>query len=153
MSLKKKIFLSLFLIFVVIQFIQPSRNNEKPTGSDITKVYLMPGNIQSILKESCYDCHSNSTRYPWYTHVQPLGWWMAWHIREGKSELNFDEFAGYSSRRQKSKLKAIYESIEDEAMPLPSYTWLHPSARLTAEKKKILLKWIDEIQITPAHEN
>jgi hypothetical protein len=146
MSLGRKILLAVFVLVIVMQFFQPERNNKKKQGTDISKVYSVPANIYGILKNSCFDCHSNSTRYPWYTSIQPLGWWMASHIREGKSELNFDEFGDYSSRRQKSKLKAIAESIKDETMPLPSYTLMHRSAKLSENDKNLLIQWLDEIQ-------
>ena len=129
-----------------MQFIRPEHNNKTTQSLDITKAYTVPTNIQAILKNSCYDCHSNSTRYPWYTYIQPLGWWMASHIREGKSELNFDEFGDYSPRRQKSKIKAIAESIKDETMPLPSYTLVHRSAKLSENDKKLLIQWLEKIQ-------
>jgi hypothetical protein len=146
MSFGRRILLTAFVLIIVMQFIQPERNNRKTKGMDITKIYPVPANIYGILKNSCYDCHSNSTRYPWYTYIQPFGWWMASHIREGKSELNFDEFGDYSSRRQKSKLKAITESIKDETMPLPSYTLMHRSAKLSEKDKELLIHWLDEIQ-------
>lgn len=146
MSLGRKILFTVFILIVIMQFIQPDRTSETTQSLDITKAYTVPANIQAILTRSCYDCHSNSTRYPWYTYIQPLGWWMASHIREGKSELNFDEFGDYSSRRQKSKIKAIAESIKDETMPLPSYTLMHRSAKLSEKDKKLLIQWLDEIQ-------
>lgn len=146
MSLWRKILLAVFVLVIVMQFIRPEHNNKTTQSLDITKAYTVPTNIQAILKNSCYDCHSNSTRYPWYTYIQPLGWWMASHIREGKSELNFDEFGDYSPRRQKSKIKAIAESIKDETMPLPSYTLVHRSAKLSENDKKLLIQWLEKIQ-------
>ena len=146
MSLWRKILFTVFVLVIFLQFIRPEHNNKTTQSLDITKAYTVPTNIQAILKNSCYDCHSNSTRYPWYTYIQPLGWWMASHIREGKSELNFDEFGDYSPRRQKSKIKAIAESIKDETMPLPSYTLVHRSAKLSENDKKLLIQWLEKIQ-------
>jgi hypothetical protein len=139
-----KITLLVLLIVVIgIQFIQPAPNkNGQVLETDITKTVEVPKTIQAILKSSCYDCHSNKTEYPWYSRIQPGGWWMASHIKKGKSELNFNEFGSYSKRRQQSKLKSIANTIEDETMPLSSYTLIHKDAKLNKENKKILMNWV-----------
>jgi hypothetical protein len=139
-----KITLLVLLIVVIgIQFIQPAPNkNGQVLETDITKTVEVPKTIQAILKSSCYDCHSNKTEYPWYSRIQPGGWWMASHIEKGKSELNFNEFGSYSKRRQQSKLKSIANTIEDETMPLSSYTLIHKDAKLNKENKKILMNWV-----------
>jgi len=129
---------------VAIQFVQPALNQSVQVSIEgIASVTDVPGNVQAILKNSCYDCHSNNTRYPWYATLQPGAWLMASHINEGKAELNFDEFGNYSKRRQLSKLKAIQGSIEDESMPLPSYTLIHKGARLSKTDQILLKDWIE----------
>lgn len=134
----------LLSILVVIQFVQPARNESvQASTTGIATVINVPDNVQAILQNSCYDCHSNNTRYPWYASLQPGAWWMASHIDEGKGELNFDDFANYSKRKQLSKLKAMHGSIEDESMPLPSYTFLHRDAILSKNEQKLLKDWID----------
>lgn len=138
----KKILLGLLLTLILIQFIRPSRNKGNQSSStDLAKVVNVPANIEGILKTSCYDCHSNYTNYPWYSNVQPFGWWLANHIKEGKSELNFNDFGSYSKRRQLSKLKAIGESINDASMPLSSYILIHRNAKLSAEDKQMIIDW------------
>jgi hypothetical protein len=142
MSLIKKILLGLIIVFIVIQFIRPARNmtNQVQQG-DIGRLIAVPENIHSLLKRSCYDCHSNNTRYPWYAGIQPAGWYLAHHVKEGKAELNFNEFASYSRRRQLSKLKSIASSIKDGTMPLPSYTLIHGDAKLSNDEKALLINW------------
>lgn len=143
MSRIKKILLALLIAFIAIQFIQPARNKSgQVVPADISKMYAMPQNIESIFHKACFDCHSNNTNYPWYVSVQPMGWLMAKHIRDGKTEINFSEFGNYSGRRQISKLKNITNSIKDGTMPLPSYTWLHADAKLTANEKTAITSWI-----------
>lgn len=135
--------LVLLVVVIVIQFIQPARNkNEQVLATDITRIYTLPENIKAILKTSCYDCHSNNTDYPWYANIQPGGWWLASHIKDGKAELNFSEFGTYSNRRQQSKLKSIANSIEDGAMPLASYTLIHRNVKLSEEDKTLLMNWV-----------
>lgn len=142
MRLIKKILLVLLIVFIAIQFVQPARNaNGQVLPTDISKVASMPENVQSLLQEACYDCHSNHTRYPWYTYVQPVGWILAGHISDGKKELNFSDFGAYTNRRQQSKLKAIASQIKDGEMPLYSYTILHKKARLSKEEKSLIINW------------
>ena len=145
MQLKKKILLGLLIVFVLIQFIQPARNKtDQIQSTDIQKVFTVPDKALVLLQNSCYDCHSNNTRYPWYSFIQPVGWWMASHIRKGKADLNFSEFGAYSNRKQQSKLQAIANSIKDETMPISSYTLLHKNTKLSTDDKAIILAWIEE---------
>src|SRR5690606_1813593 len=118
--------------FVGIQFVPSARNQSGGaiTDADFTRVYEVPVEIENLLKNSCYDCHSNNTNYPWYHKIQPAAWFMEGHIVEGKSELNFSEFGDYSERRRGNKLESIVSQIESGEMPLPSYTWLHWDAKL-----------------------
>ncbi|MEJ6982460.1 heme-binding domain-containing protein [Pedobacter sp. P351] len=147
MRLRTKVLLILLAVFTLMQFFQPNRNSGKTaSANDITKVYPVPDNVQAILKKACYDCHSNSTRYPWYTYIQPFGWMMNSHIKEGKAELNFNEFGSYSARRQRSKIKAIAGSIKDGSMPLDSYTLIHRDAKLNNTEKNLILNWLRRIE-------
>jgi hypothetical protein len=144
LSLLKKGLLIFLFVLVVIQFIQPARNkNGQVSRMDIARIYQVPEKVHGILKNYCYDCHSNNTRYPWYSMLQPGAWLMASHIKEGKEELNFYEFGGYSRRRQQSKLKAIANSIKDETMPLSSYTLIHKNARLSQTQKEMVVNWAE----------
>jgi len=153
MGRTKKWLLLPLIAFAVIQFIQPAPNNGQVVQTDITKVYPVPDNIQTIFKSACYDCHSNSTRYPWYSYIQPIGWWLASHVNEGKEELNFSDFGSYSSKRRINKLRAIENSINDGTMPLSSYTLLHKDARLTAMEKQQVTAWIGKLRDSLAMAN
>src|ERR1700754_4671360 len=109
----KRTFQILLLGFIIIQFFRPAKNKaEGMSNNDITKIYAVPANVQSILKTSCYDCHSNNTVYPWYAQVQPIAWWLNNHIQDGKKDLNFSEFKTYSIRRQYRKLEEINELVK-----------------------------------------
>ncbi|MDQ2721298.1 MAG: heme-binding domain-containing protein [Bacteroidota bacterium] len=142
MSRVKKILLVTLVVIVAIQFIQPARNKSgQVLPTDISKVYSMPGQVQSLLKNACYDCHSNNTNYPWYATIQPVGWMLARHIKNGKVELNYNEFGVYSIRKQRSKLNSIAKTIEDGTMPLSTYTLIHKNAILTKEEKALIIDW------------
>ncbi|MFP5079726.1 heme-binding domain-containing protein [Pedobacter sp. JCM 36344] len=147
MSWVTKGFMFLLLVLITIQFIQPTRNKSRQASRmDITRVFPVPEKINGILKNSCYDCHSNNTRYPWYAMLQPGGWLLASHIKKGKQELNFNEFGSYSRRIQQSKLKSIGNSIKDETMPLSSYTLIHRSAKLSQTERDLVTNWVEQMR-------
>lgn len=136
----------LAILFVLIQFFRPVRNNSKANVEKTLKhLFYVPKDVSLILSKACYDCHSNKTNYPWYANVQPVGWYLDHHIFEGKKELNFDEFGYYSTKRQRNKFKAIASQIEDNAMPLSSYSLIHPEAKLTQVEKEVIIKWANSI--------
>ena len=133
-------------IVLVIQVIPVERNvSTVPPGQSFEKTEKVPANVAAILKVSCYDCHSNNSRYPWYSELQPGAWFMARHIKKGKEELNFDEFNNYSKKRKKAKIKSIISQIEKDEMPLKSYRMMHGNARLSADEKKELLDFFNTI--------
>lgn len=139
----KKILLWLFAILILIQFIQPARNHgAQVVPNEISNVVAVPDNIRGILKKACYDCHSEETIYPWYANIQPLNWFLNSHIQKGKSELNFSGFRMYSARKQQNKLSAIENSLNDNSMPLSSYTIVHRGSVLSSKEKALLKNWI-----------
>ena len=141
----KQIILVLAIVFVAIQFIQPAHNKSgQVLPTDFTKVYAVPTNLQIMLQNACYDCHSNNTNYPCYSNIQPMAWIMKRHIDNGKEKLNFSEFGSYGSRRQISKLKGIANQIKDDEMPLASYKMMHSKATLTKEEKALIMDWMNK---------
>ncbi len=146
MSNRKKWLAGILTVLAAIQFIQPARNRSgQAFPADITAVVPTPPDVRNILHAACYDCHSNHTRYPWYAYIQPAGWFLARHVREGKEELNLHLFGEYSARRQASKLRSMESSIRDGTMPLASYSMLHPEAKLTAAQRGALLQWLRQL--------
>ena len=154
MSLKKKILFGLLTGFAAIQFIQPAHNKtDVVLPADFQKIYAVPDSVATVLQISCYDCHSNNTHYPWYSFIQPAAWFMASHIKEGKANLNFSEFGAYSNRKQQSKLQAIINSINDNTMPVSSYTMLHKKAILSVQSKALLLDWVQTTKDSLSQKN
>lgn len=152
--MKKKILLTLLVVIVLIQFIRPAKNkSSQVSANDISRHYTVPANIEGILKRSCNDCHTNHTTYPWYTNIQPVGWWMQHHVNEGKSHLNFSEFASYAPKRQHHKLEETIEMIKEEEMPLNSYLWVHGNAKLSAEDQATLVNWAGTLMKEIAQKN
>jgi hypothetical protein len=148
MTLLKKILLGLAAVFVVIQFVRPAKNDGNIEGENaMSKKYAVPENVQSVLKTSCYDCHSNKTNYPWYANIQPVGWWIQYsHINDGKRHLNFSEFASYPEKRAKKKIEEIADEVREGGMPLGTYTFLHHDAVLSPEQTKTLIDWAEGLK-------
>jgi len=143
----KKIALLLLALIVAAQFIRPAKNVVAAAGpNDISTKHPVPANVAALLKRACYDCHSNNTRYPWYAEVQPAGWWLAEHVKDGKRHLNFSEFAAYPAKRAKTKAGEIIDEVEQQKMPLKSYSLMHPAARLTPEETKLIIAWAEELE-------
>ncbi len=141
----KKIILVLVIVFVAIQFIQPVHNRSgQVLPTNFIKVYAIPTNLQIILQNACYDCHSNNTNYPWYSNIQPIAWMMTRHIDNGKEKLNFSEFGSNSIRKQISKMKEITNQFKDVEMPLSSYKMMHSKANLTKEEKALIMDWMNK---------
>ncbi|MFT3909751.1 MAG: heme-binding domain-containing protein [Ferruginibacter sp.] len=142
MTVKRKILYVVIAVFIGIQFIQQPRNkSDKELSTDIQKLYPMPDSVRAVLQTSCFNCHSNNTRYPWYSIIQPGGWWMSSHIKKGKNQLNFSDFGSYSKRRQLSKLQSIINVVKDGTMPLQSYTLIHTDAKLNDAQKALITNW------------
>jgi hypothetical protein len=150
----KKFFKVLLLVIVVllvlIQFVPHPPKNITAGNSvnDIHQKYTVPADVERILKSSCYDCHSNNTEYPWYAKIQPVAWWLGDHIKDGKKHFNFSEFLSYSLRKQYHKLEEINEQLEDDEMPLPSYTFIHREADLSETEKSLLINWANGVRNT-----
>lgn len=150
--MKKKILIALGIVLVGIQFFQPAKNTSAtPSANHIANKYATPAEVRQILEQSCNDCHSNNTVYPWYAAVQPIAWWLADHVNEGKREINFDEFLTYSPKKAAHKLEEVSEMVKENEMPLKSYTLIHRNAVLTEQEKLALSSWamstMDSIKI------
>ena len=131
----------------MIQFFPIDKTNPATNdGMDFIKIKNTPEPIANIIRNSCYDCHSNESQYPFYSSIQPFAWVLKDHIEEGRKELNFSTFATYDSKRQAHKLDEAAEQVEQKKMPLESYTLGHPDAKLTDEQRKLLSDYFRKVQ-------
>jgi hypothetical protein len=145
----KKIGLGLLLCLIIIQFIRPAKNiNTVDVTKQITAVATVPENVRIILKKACTDCHSNNTVYPWYSNIQPAYFWLNEHIKEGKREINFDEFAGYRLSKQYRKMEELIEQVNEGEMPLSSYSWIHKDTKVTNAERATLTSWAQGVMDT-----
>ena len=130
----------LLLTFVVIQFIKPDKNNHGYQSVSLFEKETVPTKqIAMILKNNCYDCHSDQTNYPWYNNISPINYWLEEHIVDGKKHFNVSAWDAYSARKKDHKLEELVEYVEQGEMPLDSYTWLHGD--LSNQDTQTLLQW------------
>ncbi len=137
-----KIILVIALIaLVILQFFRPEKNSGGYESVGPFEFETKPSaKVAAILKESCYDCHSNQTQYPWYSEIAPVSLWLEDHIEEGKEHFNVADWESYSVKKKDHKLEELFEMVEEGEMPLQSYTWVH--GNISEAERKLLLQWV-----------
>lgn len=143
----KRIMGIILIILLILQFFQIDKSNPAvdPKQDFVTSQNLDPAMAQ-LVKDACYDCHSNEVHYPWYTYIQPIGRWIKGHINHGQEELNFSTWQSYADGKKDHKLEECAEWVADSRMPLKSYTWLHPEAKMTTEQQAKLASWFESLR-------
>ncbi|WP_368028594.1 heme-binding domain-containing protein [Arcobacter sp. s6] len=134
--MKRALFIFL-IIFIVMQFIRPDRIN---IAVEKNMEIQTPIEITQILQNACYDCHSNETKWPWYSNIAPFSWVVTNHVTQGRKALNFSTWENYTQEEKEKKLKDIYRTAY-ASMPLPSYIYAHKEADLTKEQRSLIRNW------------
>jgi hypothetical protein len=134
--MKRALFIFL-IIFIVMQFIRPDRIN---IAVEKDMEIQTPIEISQIFQAACYDCHSNETKWPWYSEISPFAWVIQNHVTEGRKALNFSTWEKYTEEEKKEHLKDIYRTAY-ASMPLPSYIFAHEEAELTKEQRTFIRNW------------
>ncbi|WP_242205100.1 heme-binding domain-containing protein [Aestuariivivens insulae] len=138
----KKIGLLLLILLVIAQFFGPEKNQGDLASVEPFFTETNPSEeVKLILKESCFDCHSDSTRYPWYNNITPVNYWLAGHIKDGKKHFNMSNWVGNSVKRKNHKFEELIEMVEERFMPLKSYTWTHDEAKLSNDQIEAVVNW------------
>lgn len=147
MKIVTKVLLVLLAVFVIAQFFGPDKNDGLMTSLDPFMDETSPNDqVNSVLTETCFDCHSDHTRYPWYDQITPVNFWLSNHVEDGKKHLNFSNWNDYSVKRKDHKLEELIEMVEDKEMPLESYTWTHKEANLSDEQIKAVVQWAQQLR-------
>ncbi|MHC4952881.1 MAG: heme-binding domain-containing protein [Planctomycetota bacterium] len=128
----KKIGIVLLALFVVAQLVPYGRSHDNPPVGD-EPPWDSP-QTRALAVSTCFDCHSNETEWPWYSHVAPISWLVQHDVDEGREHLNFSEF----NKPQRHAHDAAAE-LEEGEMPLWFYKPLHADAQLSdADKEKLV---------------
>jgi hypothetical protein len=132
----RRILVASIVVFVGIQLVPVQRTNPPV----ISEIGVQP-EVHAILKRACYDCHSNETRWPWYSHVAPVSWLLARDVSTGRRHMNFSAWGSYTPDKQDSKIQEIWEQVSQDQMPLWFYRPMHPDAKLTDADRAVLKAW------------
>jgi hypothetical protein len=139
---KFRIFLvALAVLLFGIQLV-PVNRSSPPVQGEIGA----PADVMAVVEESCYDCHSYETTWPWYAYVAPVSWLVAHDVEEGREHLNFSVWTSYDADERADKLEEIWEEVEEGKMPLGKYVWLHGDAALTDADREVLRAWTHAVR-------
>jgi hypothetical protein len=137
----KWVILGLVIAFAALQLVQPAHTNP-PVKTDFLKATAAPPDVAAMFRTSCYDCHSDETRWPWYSHIAPMSWQVVQDVNHGRRHVNLSEWPDNPDLARK-KIGDMSDAIDDGDMPLPKYTLIHKDARLTSQQRDELTKWLD----------
>ena len=129
---------------LVIQLARPARTNP-PTDPARTMMAIVhpTREAEAVFVRGCRDCHSNDTRWPWYSNVAPISWFVIDHVNSGRRHFNYSDWTQHERDRVPRLLKDICELSRKEEMPMTSYLWLHPDARLSDRDVAALCDWTE----------
>lgn len=147
---------SLVVVCIGIQFIRPEHpRGELSSDGSMTEFVAVPGHVDSLLRRSCYDCHSDETRWPWYARVAPASWLLVRDVRHGRSNLDFSRWSVDTIREPTSKqrLQWMCRDVRSGIMPPRMYTVMHPRARLTEPEIDTLCAWAQQRALFPSPGN
>lgn len=144
-TFKKIVFWSM-VSFALIQFIPTDKIN-KPVDVAVNfiDVKQSPPKVVALLKNACYDCHSNETVYPKYAYIAPFSWSVKDHVNEGREHLNFSVWNSYNQDLRKSMLEKTLQTVQNKSMPMPAYVIYHEEANLSDSQRVLLTKYFEGI--------
>jgi len=145
MGLGKALASVLVVGFVAIQFLRPAIPHPP-----VTAELQAPEPVKQILRNSCYNCHSNETRLWWFDQIAPAYWLVAYDVKTARAHLNFSEIGKLPPAVQKATLYEAVNQIALGAMPLPRYRHVHPEAAITPAQLATLKDYLQPFAPQPA---
>jgi hypothetical protein len=124
------------ILLLVIQVVPVDRSNP-PVESPLA----LPADVEAVVRQSCFDCHSNETSWPWYSYVAPVSWQVASHVEHGRKALNFSTAGALPEKGRDWIRMECWHEVDEGHMPIASYLWLHPDAKPTDEDRAVLERW------------
>ena len=142
MTLVKGIGCAAIIGAIGIQFVRPARTNPATVASrTLFATAAVPAAAADVLRRACRDCHSNDTRWPWYSGIAPVSWFVIDHVDHGRSHFNYSDWARYDREDTARLIKNSCKFARERTMPLPSYMRMHPEARLSPQDVEALCMW------------
>lgn len=143
----KKVLILVIVILIGIQFITIDKTNPPAEmEKDFISITNPPVDMGIMIKESCYDCHSHHTKYPWYADIAPVSWLLKEHVNNGRNHLNFSVWADYKESKKDHKLSECIEMVKTGEMPMKGYVMLHEEAEISHEQKMFMISWLTELR-------
>jgi len=147
MSRARKVAIVAATVFIGLQAIPAERGNPPVDSSrTIFASEALPAKVEMVLRRSCQDCHSNQTRWPWYSYVAPMSWIVAHDVHAARRQMNFSEWAGYSEKKREERLNGICEQVVNGDMPEGKYALIHRRARISADERAAICQWVEHLQ-------
>ena len=144
---RKHILPILGALLILIQFFRIDKTNEAVDGNlDLLQTQKPTKEMSAMIRNACYDCHSDEVKYPWYTNVAPISWWIKGHINNGRKHLNFSIWNSYSKDKRAHKIDECVEMLENRWMPLTSYVWMHPEAKMTDQDNEEMIAFFKSLR-------
>jgi len=137
-----KIIVIMLLAFIALQFWKPEEIEYSTPTKSLTNV---PEEVNTILRNSCFDCHSNTANLSWFDKITPANFIVSSHIKDARKVLNFSNWDDLNKQKQNAILFYAYNKILSGEMPLKSYTALHPSAKLDERSRVVLKNYVTSI--------
>jgi len=133
---------AIVVLAALAQSIRPARTNPPVDPAIRIDAHLtVPADVRAIFDRSCRDCHSNETRWPAYSAIAPVSWWIVHDVNEGREELNWSEWGKYDRDEVGEKLKHLCSETREGHMPIPAYAWMHREARLSQADVERICAW------------
>lgn len=140
----KWIGIAVIVVFLGMQAVQPERTNPPVDESKTIFAHVnVPPEVKTILERSCFDCHSNQTKWPWYSYIAPSSWLVAGDVKEGRSHLNLSQWGDYNDLKQIARLDQICQELLDDKMPIKPYRLMHPNAALSKAEVDLMCDWVE----------
>jgi hypothetical protein len=141
-QLLRRVGVGAVILLLAIQAIRPARTNPPTDPAKTLEATAHPPNeLAALIDQACGDCHSNRTRWPWYTNVAPVSWWIVDHVNEGRRRASFSEWGDYDPARQRKELDETCRRVERGNMPLRSYLLVHRDAALSESDRRAICAW------------
>ena len=147
MRLGFKVAIAALIVLAALQLVPVDRRNP-PTDQvrSIFKAESLPPTVETVLRRSCQDCHSNQTQWPWYSYVAPVSWIVAQDVHKARRQMNFSEWAGYSEKKREDRLNGICEQVVNGDMPEGKYALIHRRARVSEDERQAVCQWVEQAQ-------
>jgi hypothetical protein len=140
--MRRRILLIIISVLILIQLYRPAKTNpaEDPARTIRANATVTP-EVDQVFTNSCGDCHSYKTTWPWYSHVAPVSWFIVSDVNEGRRHFNLSDWAKYKPEQRQRKLDEACELVEEGEMPLKQYTWMHNGTKLSEEQRRTMCAW------------